>query len=73
MVAEVEREHEQVTVTRNGVAAAVVSVEECEGLQETIAVLTDAGAIADLREAGESVAAGELYSTGRSARRNAYQ
>jgi antitoxin YefM len=64
LVSEVEHEHEQVTVTRNGVAAAmVVSVDEWEGLQETIAVLSDPGAIADLKEAEESIAAGELYST----------
>jgi prevent-host-death family protein len=61
LVSEVESEHDQITVTRNGVPAAmVVSVAEWEELQETIAVLSDPGALADLREAEES---GKVYST----------
>jgi antitoxin YefM len=61
LVSEVESEHDQITVTRNGVPAAmVVSVAEWEELQETIAVLSDPGTLADLREAEES---GEVHST----------
>ncbi len=64
LVSDVESQHEQITVTRNGTPAAmVVSVAEWESLQETLAVLSDPQAVADLREAAESRAAGELYST----------
>lgn len=65
LVSEVEAQHDQITVTRNGVPAAmVVSVAEWEELQETIAVLSDTGAMADLREAAEGRTAGaQLYST----------
>jgi antitoxin YefM len=64
LVAEVEAQHNQVTVTRNGVPAAmVVSVAEWESLQETLAVLADPQALADLREAENALVAGEVYST----------
>jgi len=64
LVSEVESEHEQITVTRDGVPAAmVVSVAEWESLRETLAVLSDPKTVADLREAGESRAAGEVYNT----------
>lgn len=64
LVSEVELQHDQITITRNGVPAAmVVSVAEWESLQETLAVLSDPQAVADLREAELSRAAGEVYST----------
>lgn len=64
LVSEVELQHDQITITRNGVPAAmVVSVAEWEALQETLAVLSDPQAVADLREAEASRAAGEVYST----------
>jgi antitoxin YefM len=64
LVSEVELQHDQITITRNGVPAAmVVSVAEWESLQETLAVLSDSQAVADLREAKVSRAAGEVYST----------
>jgi prevent-host-death family protein len=51
-VSEVESQHDQITITRNGVPAAmVVSVAEWESLQETLAVLSDSQAVVDLREA----------------------
>lgn len=60
LVNEVRAEHAQITVTRNGVpAAVVVSVDEWEALQETIAVLSDERAVADLHEAAVS----EMYET----------
>lgn len=62
LIAEVEAHHQNVTVTKNGVPAAVViSIDEWESLQETIAVLSDEQAIADLREAAATRAAGEAY------------
>lgn len=64
LVSEVELQHDQITITRNGAPAAmVVSVTEWESLQETLAVLSDPQASADLREAELSRAAGEVYST----------
>jgi prevent-host-death family protein len=64
LVSEVESQHDQITVTRNGTPAAiVVSVAEWESLQETLAVLSDPQAVAELAEAEESLAAGEVYST----------
>jgi prevent-host-death family protein len=48
----VEREHERVTVTRNGHAAAVIlSPEDLAQLEETLDVLSDPDALADIREA----------------------
>lgn len=61
VVDRVEREHERVTVTRNGRAAAViVSPEDLAELEETLAVLSDPEALADIREADRAYAAGEV-------------
>lgn len=57
----VEREHERVTVTRNGRAAAVIiSLEDLTELEETLAVLSDPEALADIREADAAYRAGEV-------------
>jgi prevent-host-death family protein len=57
----VEREHERVTVTRNGRAAAVIiSLEDLAELEETLAVLSDPEAMADIREADAAYQAGEV-------------
>jgi prevent-host-death family protein len=57
----VEREHERVTVTRNGRAAAViVSPDDLAALEETLAVLSDPEALADIREADAAYATGDL-------------
>lgn len=57
----VEREHERVTVTRNGRAAAVIlSTEDLAELEETLAVLSDTEALADIREADAAYAAGDV-------------
>ncbi|WP_344877600.1 type II toxin-antitoxin system Phd/YefM family antitoxin [Allokutzneria multivorans] len=64
LVSEIEAQHEQVTVTKNGAPAAVViSVHEWESLLETIAVLSDQQTVADLAEAQRTRAAGETYGT----------
>lgn len=45
----VEREHERVVITKHGRPAAVVlSVDDLESLEETLAVLSDAQAMTDL-------------------------
>jgi antitoxin YefM len=52
VVDRVERQHERVIITRNGHDAAVVmSTEDLAQLEETIAVLSDPEALADIREA----------------------
>ena len=57
----VEREHERVTVTRNGRAAAVIiSPEDLAELEEALAVLSDPLALADIREADAAYAAGDV-------------
>lgn len=51
VVDRVQREHERVTVTRNGKAAAVIlSAEDLAELEETLSVLGDPEALADIRE-----------------------
>ncbi len=61
VVDRVEREHDRVTVTRNGRAAAVIiSPEDLAELEETLAVLSDAAALADIREADAAYAAGDV-------------
>lgn len=56
----VHREHERVTITRNGTATAVlISVDDLEELEETLAVLADRKAVRELREAERAVAAGD--------------
>ena len=57
----VEREHERVTVTRNGRAAAVIiSPEDLAELEETLAVLSDPKAFADIREADAPYQAADI-------------
>ena len=57
----VEHHHERVVVTRNGKPAAVImSPEDLAELQETIDVLSDTLALADIREADASYARGDV-------------
>jgi antitoxin YefM len=61
VVDRVEREHERVTVTRNGrAAAAIISQEDLAELEETLAVLSDPSALADIREADTAYAADDI-------------
>lgn len=61
VVDRVQREHDRVTVTRNGKAAAVIlSPEDLSQLEETLGVLSDPDALADIREADAAYAAGNV-------------
>jgi antitoxin YefM len=57
IVDRVEREHDRVVITRNGREAAVlVSAADLAELEETLSVLSDAEALADIREADAAYA-----------------
>lgn len=57
------REHDHFTLTRNGRPhAVIVSVAEWESLQETVEILADREVRADLAEAEEAEARGDLTS-----------
>lgn len=57
----VEREHERVVVTRNGRPAAVMlSPDDLDSLEETLALLGDNEAVKALAEAEAAVAAGDV-------------
>ena len=61
VVDRVERQHERVTVTRNGRAAAVIlSPDDLAELEETLDVLTDSQALADIREADAAYRSGDV-------------
>ncbi len=56
----VEGQHDRVVVTRNGHPAAVlVSPEDLESLEETLAVLSDPALMRQLREGEEAIASGD--------------
>ena len=56
-----EREHERIIVTRNGRPAAVLlAYDDLAALEETLDVLSDPAALADIREADAQVERGEV-------------
>jgi len=57
----VQRHHERVVITRNGTPAAVlISADDLEALEETLHVLSERAALAELREAKRTVANGDV-------------
>lgn len=61
VVNRVEHEHERVTLTRNGRPAAVlISPDDLAQLEETLDVLGDAEALAEIREADAAYARGDV-------------
>ncbi len=63
LVEDVTRTHDMLTITRNGVPAAVVlSVDDYESIMETLALINDPVDQQRLEEAQEAVAAGDVTS-----------
>ncbi len=61
----VAREHDHFTITRNGRADVIlISVAEYESMRETLDILSDQEALADLRQSRGDFAAGDTYSVG---------
>ncbi|GGM05308.1 type II toxin-antitoxin system Phd/YefM family antitoxin [Micromonospora yangpuensis] len=59
----VAREHDHFTITRNGRAdVMLISVAEYESMRETLDLLSDSQALADLRQSQEDFAAGDTFS-----------
>jgi antitoxin YefM len=62
LVDEALRTHERVEITRNGRRAGVLlSAEDYDSIMETLDILSDSEAMADLREADAAIARGEIY------------
>jgi antitoxin YefM len=60
-VDEVEATHERVVITRNGTPAAVlISPDDLASLEETVMLLSDPEAMAEIAEARSAIAAGNV-------------
>lgn len=60
LVDRVERQQDRVIVTRNGKPAAVlISTDDLERLEETLAVMSDRSLAAQIRESEKALAAGD--------------
>ena len=63
LVDDVARTHDTLTITRNGVPAAVlVSADDYESIMETLALLNDTEDRSRLAEAQQSIGAGDVVS-----------
>lgn len=57
----VQQCHERVVLTRNGRPAAVIlSPEDLESLEETLEILSDPGAVEEIRQSRAAIEAGEF-------------
>ncbi len=64
-VADVQRTHNRVTITRYGQPAAVlISADELASLDETLDILSTPGALEDLHQAEAEISRGEYVSAG---------
>ncbi len=63
IVDRVARQHDRVVVTRNGhPAAVVVSLDDLEGLEETLAVLSDPKLLSEVQEGRAAAERGDVHS-----------
>lgn len=61
VVDRVEHQHDRVTVTRNGRPAAIIlSPDDLAQLEETLEILSDPEALADIREADAAYLSGDV-------------
>jgi antitoxin YefM len=61
IVDRIEREHDRVTLTRNGRPAAVIlSPDDLEALEDTLELLSDSKALKEIRAARDEVARGRV-------------
>jgi prevent-host-death family protein len=61
VVDQVEREHDRVVLTRNGVPAAVlISPEDLQALEDTLDLLSDRSALTEIEAARREVSIGEV-------------
>ena len=69
LVAEVEQTHARVTITKHGHPAAVlISPDDLAAIEETLEILSDARAMAEIREAEAEIERGEYTSAEEMAR-----
>lgn len=62
VVDQVEHEHERITLTRNGVPAAVIlSPDDLAALEDTIDLLSDPTAMTEIAEARRDIADGKTF------------
>lgn len=62
LVADIERTHERVTVTKHGHPAAVlISPDDLASLEETLDILSTPGALQEIRDGEDAIARGETF------------
>lgn len=60
VIGRVQHQHERITITKNGAPAAVmISPEDLESMEETLAILSEPGARVELAEAEQSIRDGD--------------
>lgn len=64
LIDRVQGQHDRIVVTRNGSPAAVlISQDDLDGLEETLAVMSDPALLEQVRESEQALAEGEQGST----------
>ena len=62
VIEEVAGTHERVTVTKNGSPVAVIlAVEDYDSMMETLEILSDRSAVAEIRKAEQQMAEGDVF------------
>jgi antitoxin YefM len=62
VIDEVAATHERVTVTKNGSPVAVIlAVEDYDSMMETLEILSDGSAVAEIRKAEQQMAEGDVF------------